>query len=302
MVDAFCGGTQDLLADAFVEVGEDFGDVLLRSWVETGRVGEVGLEHHVVFADRGDRGAGTEVLEPERGEDLAAEVLGRLHRQAFALGRDGLLELVVHRLEQERHPADARFDGNEVDVRVALAEAGEDQVHDHFEVGDEQADRDQGQRALRAVAGPEQFVGHAGASADVEVDRHLHVLAGVPERVPGWVAEVGQAERLRRVAHGDPGHAEVLDSLQLVDCGGNVPERHQALRVEAAFAFGLELRDRVVVDRAADVAQLVVLDLDEVLRSEAGHVGVDDLLGDSELVEQLEPFLGIGCGLAHLLK
>ena len=187
-------------------------------------------------------------------------------------------------------------------VRVALAETGEDQVHDHLEVGDEQTDRDQGQGPLRSVAGPEQLVGDAGARADVEVDRHLHVLAGVPERVPGRVAEVRQAEGFRRVAHRDPGHAEILDSLQFINRSGNVPERDQALWEEPACALVLELGDGIVVDRAADIAQLVVLDLDEILRSEAGHVGVDDLLGDTELVEQLEPLLGIGRSLAHLLE
>ena len=42
----------------------------------------------------------------------------------------------------------------------------------------------------------------------------------------------------------------------------------------------LELRHRVVVDRAADVPQLLVLDLDEILRAEPGHVRVHDLLRD----------------------
>ena len=111
-----------------------------------------------------------------------------------------------------------------------------------------------------------------------------------------------QAEGLRRVAHRDPGHAEVLDPVQLVNGGRNVPEGNQPLREQSPRALVLELGDRVVVDRAADVAQLVILDLDEVLRTETRHVRVDDLLGDAEIVEQLQPRLGLGRGLRHLLE
>ena len=302
MVDALGRRPEDLLADAFVEVGENLGDVLLCPWVEAGRVREVGLEHHVVFADLRYCGARSEVLEPERGEDLPAEVLRRLHRQALALGRHRLLELVVHRLEQERHPADARLHGDEVDLRIALTEAAEDQVHDHLEVGDEQADRDHRQSPLRTIARPNQLVGDAGACADVEVDRHLHILASIPERVPGRIAEVRQTKGFRCVAHRDPGHAEILNPLQFLNRCGDVPERNQALWEQPAGAFLLELGDRVVVDGAADVAQFGVLDLDEVLRAETGDVRVHDLLGDAELVEQFQPSLRFGRRLAHLVE
>ena len=90
--------------------------------------------------------------------------------------------------------------------------------------------------------------------------------------------------------------------MQLVNGGRNVPERDQPLREQSSCALLLELGDRVVVDGAADVAQLVILDLDEVLRTEARHVGVDDLLGDAEVVKQLQPRFGFGRGLRHLLE
>ena len=72
-------------------------------------MGEVGLEQDAVVADRVHQGLQVGLLEPERGVQLALEVLGRQQRQLGARCSGAFSDhLVVDRLEDERDPARRR--------------------------------------------------------------------------------------------------------------------------------------------------------------------------------------------------
>ena len=136
--------------------------------------------------------------------------------------------------------------------------------------------------------------GHRGdAGADVEVHRQLVLGAGLPERVPGAVAEVGGAEVLGVGRHVHAAHAELADALGLGDAGVDVPRRHERHRQESVARVGLDLGHLVVVHLDHQATQRLVFHHAEVLATEADRAREDDLRVDAALVEDLEPYLRV---------
>jgi hypothetical protein len=72
---------------------------------------EVGLEHHIVGADLINQPTQCSLLERTAGVHVARKVLRRQQIELRALFPDVItVELIVHRLEHERNPADAALD------------------------------------------------------------------------------------------------------------------------------------------------------------------------------------------------
>ena len=237
------------------------------------------------------------VLEPERRVEVAAEVLRRhLLQRGQLLGRV-LGHLVVERLEDERDPADAALDRDHLEVGVPVEDAREDQVGHHPRVADEQHACRRWPAWRSRCATPtgtcRRSVMRRDAGPDVEVHGQLELGAGLPERVPRPVGQVGSAEVLRIGRHVHAAGAERRDPLGLGDAGVDVPRRHERQRQQAVARLLLDLGHAVVVDLDRQPAQRLVVDHAEVLAAETDRAREDDLRVDPALVEHLEADLRV---------
>ena len=202
------------------------------------------------------------LLEPERRVPVRPEVLRRQLRQlGRVLGRV-LQELVVHRLEDERDPADAALDRDHLQRGEPVEDPGEHGVdHDAGVVEEQHRAADRGLDVL-VLRRPEVLAVevHRGvAGADVEVHRHVEIGAHLPERVPRAVGQVGGAEVLRVGRHVDAPQAEARAALGLLHAQVDVPRGHDRHREEPEVRLVLHLGHGVVVDLDAQHPQRRVL-------------------------------------------
>ena len=136
---------------------------------------------------------------------------------------------------------------------------------------------------------------------DVEVDHRAGVVAEVPHGLEVGLGELGQAEQLGLVRHGEAPHAAIEEAGGLPDGEVHVPHGQEALREEAVPRLLLHLHEEVVVDLQDRGAHLGVLDGEHVVGGEADPVGVQHLGVDAHEVEQLEALLhGPGGGVDRL--
>ena len=191
------------------------------------------------------------VLEPERGIQIAPEVLRGQLAQCGELLRCVLRHLVIQRFEDERDPSHSALDRDDLQLRMPVEHSREDHVGHHAGVPDEEERapdrkfRVLGMRLPRVL--PEE--GHRRhAGADVEMDRQLQVRADLPERVPRAVRQVRRSEVLGIRGHVHASRAQSGHAARLADTSVDVPGRHQGQRKEAVARVRLDLRHSVVVD------------------------------------------------------
>ena len=139
------------------------------------------------------------------------------------------------------------------------------------------------------------------ARADVEVDGQAELLAGVEERGPGRLGEVGQPGVLGVRTGDDPAQAHGRASAHLVQRGVHVPPRHERHREDPLARCLLELGAGVVVDLRARQPEGGVVHTEERLVAEPGDVGVHDLGVDPEVVHHLQPGRDLRRRVVHLL-
>src|SRR5579875_78362 len=193
---------EDLPTSSFAQDGELPLDRLERVGVQTGGMGEIRLEQDPILADGIDEVTQTVevVLEPERRVDVRLEVLRRLPLHLPQVVGGVLRHLVVERLEDERDPSPPAFDGDHLKLGVAIEYPGEDHVHDHPRVPNEQqgaADRELSVDWMRRpwVLPVEAHSRHA--RPDVEVNGKLVLDERRPEGIPLGAGEVRSPQVLR---------------------------------------------------------------------------------------------------------
>jgi hypothetical protein len=280
-------------------------DLLLHGVaVEARGVREVGLEEDVVDGDLVEQAPGRDRLEPVAGVDLAGEVL---RRQQLPLARAIVAALevgVVDRLEHERDPADAALHRHHLQLREAGQHAAAEQVGHLQAVLQEELGRGVGVGRRGAVGG-DPLGGERGggvAAAQVEVHGHAGVDGRGPEAVPVGVAEVGQPEAPRLAGEQQPPMAGARAALDLRDRGVEVPERGGHHGDEPVRVGRRPVAQEVVVGPDAHQLELVVLQPQEPLAAEAGHVGVEHLGPQPDLVHVGQPGVGVvGRGVAVLV-
>ena len=136
---------------------------------------------------------------------------------------------------------------------------------------------------------------------DVEVHGHLEFAAHVPERIPCRIAEVGQANGIGIAAHNDPAKPHLVRASDFGRTRLDVPPGDKCHREDPLVRSTLDLDHRVVVDRCAGEAEFLVLDLGEILVSEASHVRVDHLRANAELIHQADARLHVIGGNVNIL-
>ena len=130
----------------------------------------------------------------------------------------------------------------------------------------------------------------------MEVDRELEVGADLPQWVPGRVGQVGGSEVLGIRRHVDAAEPEFGDPLRFAHTALDVPGRQDRHGQEAIVRALLDLGPRVVEDLHAQAAQHVVLDVDQRLAPQSQRVGIEDLVFDTHVVEDLEAGIDVPRG------
>src|ERR1700722_6507037 len=250
-------------------VGQRNGDSLAAVGPVAVRVGVVDLDADAVDADL------VPVLDAELVLDVAAPevLLEQVARPGVEVDRlkvAGPGPDLVHPFPDVGEPADAALRQHELEPRVLLQLAGEDEVgRGPHQVGGVDGEGGGGRRVVVHDAGIGAAAGdrfelaapvvrreHLGrgresgdeaAGAEVQADHDAGVLEDVPERSPVVAVERGQAERHRAVGERDHPGALGGDPLQLGHAGLDVPDRQQRQRHVAAGGGPRPLVDTEVV-------------------------------------------------------
>src|SRR5438552_9491741 len=276
----------DLLDHVLRQVAELLLDVLRRLRPDAVGVGIVGRPHDRLVAEYLDAlFPGADLVELERGLALALPVVTRRHREPEVA--EAVLPFEVHAVDRVGKPADPALAEHDAQVRIPLEDGGTDDGREdvdevHLERGHtgEQRGTAHARRRLLADAGRRRW-------ERVEVQRQVHLVHGLPERLPARVVHGLHVPRARELEASDAG---LRHAVRLLDGGVDVAIR-QARETDEAIGIRLhELREPVVIDaehllrgfvvvqargRAQDAEEHFRVDAVEILVLHA-EMGIDD--------------------------
>src|SRR5213594_1392738 len=199
---------RDLVRDVGRQVAELLGDVLRRLRPDAVGMRVVGAPHEGLDAHVVDQ-PGTDAVVLERRLALAAPLVARLHLESEVA--EAVLPLVVHAIKRVGDPADAALAERDPDVRVALEDGAADdggQDADQVELeardgGEEGGPTDQA-LLLVDLAGRHRREG-------VEVQREVHVVHRLPERLPDRMPHGLHVPRARELHAAQTEPADAID-------------------------------------------------------------------------------------------
>src|ERR1700730_13888231 len=238
----------DFVHDFGREAGELLLDVFRGFRPHSVGVRVVGAPHQGLDADVVDE-LGADRVELERRLALAAPIFARLHLDQIA---EAVLILEIHAVERIGQPADAALAERDLEPRMTLQDAGADEGGDdvdepHLEGRDAGEHRRAANLAGDAFARPRR-----GRRESVEVQRQLHVLDGVPQRIP---------DRMPHRLH-VPGAGQ----LQPFDAhlGDAADLRHRVVDVAIRKTGETNLAVGIV---AAEILEEIIVDAQHLVRS-----------------------------------
>ena len=206
-----------------------------------------------------------------------------------------LAEGCVHPLDEKSHPSDAALDRDDLELRVPLQRAGEDEARDrlgHHRLVDGDVDHQLLPQAARQWQ-----------RAEVEVDGEVHVFEHIPERLVAGVGVglvAGGGVRVRGDCRDEhAAQAEVGTAFRLLDGEVEVPDRDLADADQPRGRMAAELGEPVVVDLHHREAQAAVLR--RHLDAAAIAAAEQHLCVDTVEVHVLEPGSRIPASLAPVL-
>src|ERR1700730_3375956 len=267
----------DLVHDFGREAGELLLDVFRGFRPHGVGVRVVGAPHQGLDADvvdelRADR------VELERRLALATPVFARLHLDQVA---EAVLILEIHAIERIGQPTDAALAERDLEPRMTLQDAGADEGGNdvdepHLEGRDAGEHRGAANLAGNPLAGPGR-----GRREGVEVQRQLHLLDGVPQRLPDRMPH-----RVHVPGAGEfqPLDAHLGDPMDLLHGVVNVAIRKTGETDLAVRIVTAEILEEIIVD-----AQHLVRGFAVVEARGGAEDTVDDFGVDAVAVHVFDP-------------
>src|SRR5438067_2738607 len=241
-----------LARDLVRDVGRQMAELLLDVFRGLGphavTVRVVGAPHQRLDAHVFDE-LGADAVELEGALALPAPVVARLHREAKVA--EAILPLEVHPVERVRDPADPALAERDADVGIALEHrgadhGGQDVDEVHLEAGDH---REEGGAAREPALRVE--LARRQRRERVEVERQVHVVHGLPERLPDRMPHRLHVPRAREL---HPAQAELRHAVDLL---------HGRVDVAVGQAGQADVAVGIVI---AEVLQPVVVDPEHLVR------------------------------------
>src|SRR2546430_1736978 len=262
-----------LARDLVRDVGRQMAELLLDVFRGLGphavTVRVVGAPHQRLDAHIFDE-LGADVVELEGALALPAPVVARLHREAKVA--EAILPLEVHPVERVGDPADPALAERDADVGIALEHrgadhGGQDVDEVHLEAGDH---REEGGAAREPALRVE--LARRQRRERVEVERQVHVVHGLPERLPDRMPHRLHVPRAREL---HPAQAELRHAVDLLHGRVDVAV-WQAGQADVAFGIvAAEGFQPVVVDPEHLVGGLRIVEPRRGAEDAVDHLGLD---------------------------